>query len=85
MNVENVKKLSNESIESIGDKIGIDWEDAMFSIDSLRQGIIVEMEHGTRDRKTNVTDDNVYKTAKIAWAHLNENTDYYSILKRVGL
>jgi hypothetical protein len=40
----------------------------------------VELEHGARDPNTNVTDDDVLVTAKIARAHLNEFPDYYSRL-----
>ena len=32
----------------------------------------VELEHGTHDPETNVTDDDVVVTVKIARAHLNE-------------
>ena len=37
-------------------------------------------EHGTQDPATNVTDDDIVVTAKIARAHLNEFPDYYSRL-----
>jgi hypothetical protein len=40
----------------------------------------VELEHGTQDPDTNVTDDDVLITAKIARAHLNEFPDYYTRL-----
>jgi hypothetical protein len=40
----------------------------------------VELEHGARDPETNVTDDDIVVTAKIARAHLNEFPDYYSRL-----
>ena len=40
----------------------------------------VELEHGARDPETNVTDDDVAVTAKIARAHLNEFPDCYSRL-----
>jgi hypothetical protein len=43
-------------------------------------GIDVELEHGTQDLETNVTDDDPTVTAKIARAHLNEFPDYYSRL-----
>jgi Protein of unknown function (DUF5661) len=43
-------------------------------------GMDVELEHGTLDVATNVTDDDVAVTAKIARAHLNEFPDYYSRL-----
>ncbi len=32
----------------------------------------IDLEHGTRDPETNVTDDDVTMTAKIARPHLNE-------------
>ena len=40
----------------------------------------VELEHGTRDLETNVTNDDVTVTAKISRAHLNEFPDYYARL-----
>jgi hypothetical protein len=43
-------------------------------------GMGVEPEHGTQDLETNVTDDDVTVTAKIARAHLNEFPDCYSRL-----
>jgi hypothetical protein len=43
-------------------------------------GMDVELEHGTHDLDTNVTDDDSTVTAKIARAHLNEFPDYYSRL-----
>ena len=43
-------------------------------------GMDVELEHGTHDPETNVTDDDVEVTAKISRAHLNEFPDYYTRL-----
>ena len=43
-------------------------------------GMDVELEHGTHDPATNVTDDDIVVTTKIARAHLNEFPDYYSRL-----
>ena len=43
-------------------------------------GMDVELEHGTHDPDTNVTDDDETVTAKIARAHLNEFRDYYTRL-----
>jgi hypothetical protein len=40
----------------------------------------VELEHGTVDPNTNVTDDDPVATGKIALAHLNEFPDYYTRL-----
>ncbi len=41
------------------------------------RGIEVELEHGRRDERTNVTDDDLVLTAKIALAHFAEYLDYY--------
>jgi len=43
-------------------------------------GLEVELEHGTQDPVTNVTNDDEMTTGKIAWAHLNEFPDYYTRL-----
>ncbi|HJS97256.1 MAG TPA: DUF5661 family protein [Solirubrobacteraceae bacterium] len=63
-----------------GERIGIDWGDSPFDVEQFRMGMDVELEHGTHDPETNVTDDDVVVTAKIARAHLNEFPDYYSRL-----
>lgn len=43
----------------------------------LKKGVIVELEHGKVDKRTNVTDNDLMKTVKIALAHLQEFPDYY--------
>lgn len=63
-----------------GEQIGIDWASSRFDVEQFRMGMDVELEHGTQDHATNVTDDDVTVTAKIARAHLNEFPDYYSRL-----
>lgn len=63
---------------AIGASVGIDFEKV--DIEQFRAGLAVEFEHGTSDPETNVTDDNVQMTAKIAWAHLKELPDYYTRL-----
>lgn len=64
----------------IGRDIGIDWDEVDFFPRDLARGIMVELEHGTVDFRTDVTHDNIDQTAKIAWAHLNEFPDYYQRL-----
>ena len=64
-------------------RIGIDWDASLFSLEQFRMGMDVELEHGTRDPATNVTDDDVIMTAKIARAHLNEFPDYYTRLAKM--
>jgi len=63
-----------------GTRIGIDWAGSRFDAEQFRAGMDVELEHGARDPETNVTDDDVTVTAKIARAHLNEFPDYYTRL-----
>jgi DNA-directed RNA polymerase alpha subunit len=69
-----------EEARAAGGRIGIDWAGSRFDVEQFRMGMDVELEHGTQDPKTNVTDDDVDVTAKIARAHLNEFPDYYSRL-----
>lgn len=54
-----------------------------FSPNEFLEGINIELEHGTINPKTNVTNDNLIMTAKIALAHLNELPNYYN--KEYGL
>lgn len=69
-----------DQARAAGEGIGIDWVTSRFDVEQLRMGMDVELEHGARDPDTNVTDDDVVVTAKIARAHLNEFPDYYSRL-----
>jgi hypothetical protein len=46
-------------------------------------GMDVELEHGLHDLLTNVTDSDPVVTGKIALAHLNEFSDYYTRLARM--
>lgn len=49
-----------------------------FTPEDFLEGINVELEHGMVNPKTNVTNDNLIVTAKIALAHLNEFPNYYN-------
>lgn len=54
-----------------------------FTIEEFLDGMNIELEHGTVSPKTNVTNDDLIITAKIALAHLNEYPNYYN--KEYGL
>lgn len=54
-----------------------------FSVYDLLEGLNVESEHGCINPSTNVTNDNLILTAKIALAHLNEFPNYYN--KQYGI
>lgn len=79
--MEPKKRFSTEEARKIGDALGIDWKN--FDAEQFRMGLDVELEHGLRDPKTNVTDDDRIMTGKIALAHLNEFPDYYTRLKKM--
>ena len=69
-----------EKAEKVALTLGIDWHSVRFDTEQFRWGMDVEMEHGTRDPQTNVTDDDPLVTGKIALAHLREFPDYYTRL-----
>jgi hypothetical protein len=80
---ETKKEFTGDEARRIGEEVGIDWSSAPFDVEQFRIGMNVELEHGLRDLATNVTDDNPHLTAKIALAHLNEFSDYYTRLERM--
>lgn len=75
------KHFTAEEAEQIGEKLGIDW--TKFDVEQFRMGMDVEIEHGTVDPNTNVTNDDPLMTGKIALAHLNEIRDYYTRLEKM--
>lgn len=75
------RQMSAEEAKKIGDSLGIDWNQV--DLEQFRMGILVEFEHGARDPETNVTNDDLQMTGKIAWAHLKEFPDYYTRLDKL--
>ncbi len=49
-----------------------------YTPEEFLRGINIELEHGTVNKETNVTNDDLITTAKIALAHLNEYPNYYN-------
>lgn len=49
-----------------------------FSPEDLLRGLNIELEHGLINKSTNVTDDDLLLTAKMALAHLKEFPNYYN-------
>jgi hypothetical protein len=70
-----------EEAKEAGEKIGIKWD--KFDVDQFRRGMDIELEHGTRDPSTNVTNDDPIMIGKISLAHLNEFPDYYDRLEEM--
>ena len=56
--------------------LGVNFD--KFSPYEFLEGINIELEHGTINPHTNVTNDDLLLTAKIALAHLNEFPNYYN-------
>lgn len=61
--------------------LGISFD--KFTEEEFLDGINIELEHGTVSPKTNVTNNDLIITSKIALAHLNESPNYYN--KEYGL
>ncbi len=72
------KVFTAKKAKEIGEALGIDW--SRYDVEQFRMGMDVELEHGTENSVTNVTNDDPLMTGKIALAHLNEFPDYYSRL-----
>lgn len=68
--------FSDNEILRIARYLNIDF--SKFSFEDFKRGISIELEHGITNPKTNVTNDDLFKTAKIALAHLNEYPNYYN-------
>jgi len=79
--MEKGKRFTVKEAKEIGEKLGIKWD--KFNVEQFRAGLDVELEHGIRDSKTNVTNDDALMTGKIALAHLNEFPDYYTRLDKM--
>lgn len=66
---------------------GIDISQEQFGLDEVRDGMNVELEHGTRFPDLDVSGDDPVITVKIALAHLREFGDYYdrlAVMERDG-
>ncbi len=75
------RRFTSEEAEKIGNDLGVDW--GRIDLEQFRMGLEVELEHGAVDPETNVTDDDLEMTGKIALAHLNEYLDYYTRLAKM--
>lgn len=75
------REFTIDEARDIGARIGVSWTDV--DPEQFRLGLAVELEHGTVDPDTNVTNDDLVVTGKIALAHLHEIPDYYTRLARM--
>lgn len=60
---------------------GLQWHALPFDINELIDGLNIELEHGVINPRTNITNNDLFITGKIAMAHLLEDSEYYTKLK----
>lgn len=77
--------ISEQTAWQVGQLLGLDWD--VVPLRWWTTGLNVELEHGKKwshiSQYTNVTNDDVLKTAGIALAHLIEFPDYYQRLHQM--
>jgi hypothetical protein len=59
----------------------VNAEKMAIPLEEFRRGLEVELEHGTRFKDANVTNNHPLLTGKIVLAHLKEMMDYYERLE----
>jgi hypothetical protein len=75
------KTFSIKEARQVGESLGINWN--KFDVEQFRRGMQIELEHGRRNKKTNISNDDPVMTGKIALAHLKEYPDYYVRLAKL--
>jgi hypothetical protein len=81
--LKKVAAVSVEEARKINAAIGA--ADVRIGADDFRDGLQVELEHGTRYPEANVTNNHPVLTGKIVIAHLKESLGYYRRLKIMEL
>lgn len=74
------KRITVSDAKKFMKNMGLDINDYKFNFNDLVKGMNVELEHGKGNSLTNVSDDNIMITGKIALAHLLEGYNYYDLL-----
>jgi hypothetical protein len=80
-NTMSKKQFTPRQAKTIGEQLGIRWD--KFHVEQFRAGLGVELEHGSVNQTTDVTNDDPLLTGKIALAHLTEFPDYYIRLAKM--
>ena len=81
--ITNANNVGDSEVSQIAEDLSIDFSKVEFTVEDLKKGILVELEHGTKNPATNITNDDSTMTAKIALAHLNEIPTYYDLLAKM--
>jgi len=75
------KHITIKEARLTGERLGIKWD--KFDVAQFKIGMEVELEHGTIKTLTNISNDYLLTTGKIALAHLNEIPDYFTRLLKM--
>ena len=74
------KSFTREDALVVATHLGIDFEGLKYDLEQFRMGLDVELEHGPRSPRTDVSGDDSIITGKIELALLYEVPDYYTRL-----
>lgn len=67
--------VREEEAQIIGEMLGIPWD--RIDIDRFRRGMEVELERLPRDQSQDATSDELLRSGRAAYEHLQESRDYY--------
>ena len=73
--------FTKEEAKDVGEHLKVKWD--KFNVEEFRKGMDIELEHGTINENTNLTNDDPLLTGKITLAHLNEIRDYNTRLEEM--
>ena len=76
-----MKRFNQSDAKRIGKDLHINWK--KINLSEFTRGLNVELEHGSKDPQTNVTNNDGKLTGEIALAHLKEIPDYYTRLAKM--
>jgi APA family basic amino acid/polyamine antiporter len=74
------RTVTSREAEAVLSALHLDPESVPWDVEQFRLGLESELGHGRVDPDTNVTDDDLVVTGRIALAHLVEIPDYYTRL-----
>ena len=74
--------IGKRIIKKMAEELDVNLD--IISVDDLIEGIKVELEHGYILPRTNITNNDLFLTLKIALAHFDESgPEYYKELKKI--
>jgi len=74
-------KITKQQAKELGEKFNINFE--IIPFEDWLNGLNIELEHGTKFAFSNITNNDLIMTAKIAIAHLLESPNYYTQLVKM--